>query len=65
MVDARKILDALVGASAKPGGGEGGPQRNVLQEAIEAFGRPGQGGLGAAGQVLGQATEGLRDMAAS
>lgn len=63
MVDARRLLDALVGASAKPGAGEGAQQRSFLQDAIEAFGRPGQAGFGTIGQVLGQATEGLRDMA--
>jgi uncharacterized membrane protein YebE (DUF533 family) len=63
MVDARRILDALVGASAKPGAAGTEQQRSFLEEAMQAFGQPGQAGFGTIGQVLGQAGEGLRDMA--
>lgn len=67
MVDARRLLDLLVGASSKPGpaGQPGEQQGGFLQGALDAFGRSGQGGQaapgglgGALGQIIGQATGG-------
>jgi uncharacterized membrane protein YebE (DUF533 family) len=60
-MDARQLLDALVGASSKPGQ-PGGEQGNFLKDAFEAFGRR-EGPAGKVGQVLDQATGGLREMA--
>jgi uncharacterized membrane protein YebE (DUF533 family) len=51
MVDAKRVLDLLVGASSRPGQpGQGG----FLQGAIEAFAKGGQGG--GLGQAVQQAT---------
>jgi uncharacterized membrane protein YebE (DUF533 family) len=61
MVDAKRLLDALTGASSRPGPG-GSQSGSFLDQAMEAFGRLTQGGAGAtAGQVLGQATGGLKE----
>jgi uncharacterized membrane protein YebE (DUF533 family) len=61
MVDSKRLLDALLGASSRPGpgGGQGG---NFLDQAMQVFGQLTQGAAGTtAGQVLGQATSGLRE----
>lgn len=44
MVDARRVLDLLVGASSRPG--SGGTPGGFLQGALDAFGKRGQGGQG-------------------
>jgi uncharacterized membrane protein YebE (DUF533 family) len=54
MVDAKRVLDLLVGASSRPRQA-GGQQGGFLQSAIEAFARGGQSG-GAMGQAVQQAT---------
>jgi uncharacterized membrane protein YebE (DUF533 family) len=54
MVDAKRVLDLLVGATSRPGQA-GGQPGGFLQSAIEAFARGGQGG-GAMGQAVQQAT---------
>ena len=51
MVDARRLLDVLVGASSRPGQ-PGEQQGGFLQGALDAFGK------GGAGQAVRQATGG-------
>ncbi len=62
MVDAKRLLDALTGAAARPGsrGAPGGG--NFLDQAMQVFGQLTQGAGGTtAGRVLGQATTGLKE----
>jgi len=60
MVDAKRLLDALTGASSRPGGqGEAGG--SFLDQAMRVFGELTQGPGATAGRVLGQATEGLKE----
>src|SRR5688500_8458725 len=53
MVDAKRVLDLLVGASSRPGTG-GAQQGGFLQSAIEAFAKGRR--CGAMGQAVQQAT---------
>jgi hypothetical protein len=63
-MDAKQLLDALVGAKSKEGRDEDiGPQRKSLQEMFEALGA-GQGGVGGVlGRVFESAAGGLRELA--
>jgi uncharacterized membrane protein YebE (DUF533 family) len=61
MTDAKRVLDALVGASSRPGAGgtPGAAPGGVLQGAIEAFGAAGKGGVASAsaGQLAAKAKD--------
>lgn len=60
MVDAKRLLDALMGASSRPGQGQAGG--GFLDQAMRAFGELTQGPAATtAGNVLGQATDGLKE----
>jgi uncharacterized membrane protein YebE (DUF533 family) len=60
-MDARKLLDALVGASSTPNGGKG-DRPDTLQEMLGVFGGT-KGDLGGLlGRVLKDAVGGLRDL---
>ncbi|CAA9334399.1 MAG: hypothetical protein AVDCRST_MAG90-1648, partial [uncultured Microvirga sp.] len=60
MVDAKRLLDALTGASSRPGQGEAGG--SILDQVMRAFNELTQSpGATAAGNVLGQATAGVKE----
>lgn len=60
MVDAKRLLDALTGASSRPGQGDAGG--SILDQVMRAFNEFTQGPAAtSAGQVLGQATDGVRE----
>jgi uncharacterized membrane protein YebE (DUF533 family) len=64
MIDAKRVLDTLVGASSRPGTGgtPGAAPGGVLQGAIEAFGAGGKGGV--AGASVGQLAAKAKDFIA-